>query len=87
VGENMNTVKKITEALLDASREVCLEVNKQKTICSCCITRAWGKNHTINMLNKSFENVADFRYVGRSVTNQNYIHKESKARLNLEDAC
>jgi len=75
----MNTVKKITEALLDASREVCLEVNKQKTICSCCITRAWGKNHTINMLNKSFENVADFRYLETTAVNQIYCRNKLRA--------
>jgi hypothetical protein len=44
LGDNINTLKRNTEALIDAKKEVGLEVNteKAKYIC-CCIIRMQGK--------------------------------------------
>ena len=46
-----------------------------------------GQDHGIKIGNRSFENVAQFRYFGMRMTNQNLIQEEIKRRLNLGDAC
>jgi hypothetical protein len=46
-----------------------------------------GQNHDVKIANRSFENVAQFRYLQMTVTNQNLIQEEIKRRLNLGNAC
>jgi ribosomal protein S2 len=41
----------------------------------------------INIAKRCFENVAQFRYLGTTVTNQNVIQEEIKRRLNSGNAC
>jgi hypothetical protein len=45
-----------------------------------------GKNgeqtHDMKIANRSFENVAQFKYLGTTVTNQNLVQEEIKKRLN-----
>jgi hypothetical protein len=45
-----------------------------------------GKNHSIKIANRSFENVSHLRYLGMTMTNQNVIHEKIKNRLNSGNA-
>jgi hypothetical protein len=88
LGDNIDTIKKNTEALTGDSKEVGLEVNAEKTKYM-LLSRHQnaGQNHNIKIGDRLFENVAQFKYLGPTVTNQNLIQEEIKRRLNSGNAC
>jgi hypothetical protein len=45
------------------------------------------QNHDIKTANRCFENVAQFRYLGTTITNQNLIQEEIKRILKWGSAC
>jgi hypothetical protein len=88
LGDNIGTVKRNTETLIDAVKEFGPEVNEEKSkylLLSC--HQNVGQNRDIKIANRSCENVSQFRYLGMTVTNQNLIQEEIKRRLNSDNGC
>jgi coproporphyrinogen III oxidase-like Fe-S oxidoreductase len=77
VGESIDTVHRNTKALLDASKEVGLEVNPEKIkymLVSRC--QKAGQRQSVKIGNRSFESVVRFKCLGTTLTDQNCIHEE-----------
>ena len=71
-----------------ASKENGLEVNADKTNYT-VISRDQnaGRSHNIKTDNSSFERVEEFKYLGKTLTNQNSIQEEIKSRLKSVNDC
>jgi hypothetical protein len=85
LGDNIDAIKKNTETLIDASKEVGLEINVEETM---LLSRQQniGQNRDIKIANRSFKNVSQFKYLGTTVTNRNFIREEIKWRLSSGNA-
>ncbi|KAJ4435688.1 hypothetical protein ANN_18304 [Periplaneta americana] len=88
LGENPQTIRENTEILLEASKEIGLEINPEKTK-SMIMSRDQNivRNGNIKIGNLSFEKVEKFKYLGAIVTNINDIREEIKHRINMGNAC
>jgi hypothetical protein len=74
VANDIDTINKNTQTLTDASKEVGLEVNVEKTKYM-LVSRDQnaGQNRDIKIGNRSLDNVSQLKYLGTTVTNQNLI--------------
>jgi hypothetical protein len=46
-----------------------------------------GQKHSIKIANRSFEDAAKFKYLGKTLTDQNCTHEGINSRLNSGNAC
>jgi hypothetical protein len=77
-------ITKNTEALLIASKEVNSEKTKYMVM---SLDQNAGQNGNMQIGNKSFETVEQFKYLGTTLTYKNSIHEEIKSRLKSGSAC
>jgi hypothetical protein len=77
LGDDIETIKKNTQTLIDASKEVGLEVNTGKTKYM-LLSRHQnaGKIMTKRKLTDASKNVAQFRYLGTTITRKNFITRK-----------
>jgi hypothetical protein len=83
VGENIDTIQKTQKSCSMLLRKLAWKWIKKKTkymLVSRC--QKAGQRQSIKIVNRSFEGMAKFNYLGTALTNQICIHKEIKSWLN-----
>jgi len=74
--------------LVVASEEIGLEVIADETeYMVMSRDQSSGRSHSIKNDNSSFERVEQFKYLRRTLTNQNSVQEEIKSRLKSGNAC
>jgi hypothetical protein len=88
LGYVVNTIKKKGEAVIDASKEVDLQENAEKTkyMLQSGHQNA-GQNRDMKIDNRAFEYVANFKYLGTTIKNGTLFHEGIESRLYFGTEC
>jgi hypothetical protein len=87
LGGSAHTVKENAEALVVAIKEIGLEVNADKTkYMIMSRDHNAGRSYSMKIDNIFIERMEEFRYLGTTLTNKNYIQEEIKSTLKSENA-
>ena len=85
---SIHSPKENAEALVAATSEIGLEVSASKTkYMFMSLDQNAGRICNVSINNSTFERVEGFKYLGTTLTNQNFIVKEIKIRLRSGNAC
>ena len=88
LGRRVHVIRKNTEVLVSASKEIGLEVNGDKTKYMVMSgDENAGRSHNVKLDTSCFERVEQFRCLGTALTDQNSIPEENKCRLKSQNAC
>ena len=87
LGGSVYTIKENAETLVEASKEIGLEVNAGKTkYMVMSQDQNAGRSHSMKTDDSSFERLEEFKYLGTTLTNQISIQEEIKSRLKSGNA-
>ena len=88
IGDDIRTIDRNADVLLNACNNIGLAVNTGKTkYMGIGRNRGMIANAHIKIRSNSYEKVKTFEYLGSLLTNQNSIQEETKCRLNINYKC
>ena len=87
IGDDIRTIERNADVLLNACKDIGLAVNIGKTnYMEIGRHRGVIANAHIKIGSNSYEKVETFKYLGSFLTNQNSIHEEIKCRLKARNS-
>jgi hypothetical protein len=88
LGADVDTIKRNRETSTDASKEVGLEINLEKTKYM-LVSHHWNaeQGHDLKVANRSYDNVVQFRCVEMAAINQHLIQDKIRKELISDNTC